>query len=107
MTAGHEADIAIGQLEAAVERRQHEMNLTRRDLITVGPADDAAFAGTRMQRQVYEALIEAQQCDARALLEPSGRVAVNLRDARPFRRYLILRCHGDLTHRRAHCNPTC
>ena len=85
MSPGDEADVLVGELEAAVESGHHEMDLLRGDLVAVGPADDAAVVHAGVQGEVDEALIEAHQGDPGALREPRRRMPVNLRDARPGR----------------------
>ena len=83
MPAGGEADIGVAEPEPAVERGQHEMDLARADLVAVGPAGDAAVSGARVQGEVHEALVKAQERDARALGDPRCGLAANLRDHRP------------------------
>src|SRR5208337_5602680 len=49
VTVGHESHVRIAELEATVERGDQEVNLARRYLTPVGPADRAAVAGAGVE----------------------------------------------------------
>src|SRR5580693_2821002 len=83
MPAGHEPDIAVAQLEAAVERRHHEVDLAAADPVAVGPAVDAPVAPAGVQREMHVTLIEAHQRDRSAYRLPRRAMAVNPGDGGP------------------------
>jgi len=73
VTAGDEADVRVGQLEATIEAGDHLVDLAPADLVAVSPAGRAAVERAGVEVNAQLGLIEAHQRDtARCASQAAG-----------------------------------